>query len=153
DPAEQFCSEVVSSSYDAEGLTLWEGPTTTSDPDTARWLAAFGVREFETHGPSDLEYDPKLVVVAEWRDPDTLFADHLDAAVIDALLEGAQRGDTLTHDWRMLPVARLMKGYSFVLNLLGREGPVPEGMSATVALRVRALSARHAAIRERVAGA
>lgn len=150
DHSEQFCSEVVSSHYGAEGLQLWEGLTTTSDPDTARWLAAFGVREFETHGPSDLEYDPKLVVVAEWRDPGALFDDHIDAAVVDALLEGARRGDTLTHRWWMLPVARALKAYSWVLNRLGRVGPVPEGMSATVALRVQALGARHAALRAQV---
>lgn len=150
DPSEQFCSEVVSTHYHAEGLSLWEGLTTTSDPATARWLAAFGVREFETHGPSDLEYDPKLVVVAEWRDPAALFADHLDAAVVDALLEGARRGDELTHRWALLPVARVLKAYSWVLNQLGRTGPVPEGMSATVALRVQALETRHAAIRARV---
>lgn len=147
DPSEQFCSEVVSTHYGAEGLSLWEGLTTTSDPATARWLAAFGVREFETHGPSDLEYDPKLVVVAEWRAPEALFADHVDAAVVDALLEGARRGDELTHRGFMLPVARTLKAYSWVLNRMGRVGPVPEGMSATVALRVQALGARHGAIR------
>jgi hypothetical protein len=150
DPSQQFCSEVVSAAYGAEGLSLWEGLTTTSDPDTARWLAAFGVREFVTHGPSDLEYDPKLTVVAEWRDPEALFADHVDVAVIDALLEGARRGDSVTHDWRMLPMARVMKGYSALLNLFGRVGPVPEGMTATVALRVRALHELHARIRQRV---
>ena len=153
DASEQFCSEVVSANYGAEGLSLWEGLTTTSDPDTARWLGAFGVREFETHGPSDLEYDPKLVVVAEWRDPDALFADHVDAAVVDALLEGARRGDAVTHDWRLLPVARAMKAYSWVLNRSGRVGPIPEGMSATVALRVQALGARHAALRAHVEAA
>lgn len=150
DPSQLFCSEVVAQAYGAEGLALWEGLTTTSDPDTARMLGAFGVREFETYGPSDLEYDPKLSVVAEWRDPEALFADHVDVAVIDALLEGARRGDTITHDWRMLPVARVMKAYSWVLNRFGRIGPVPEGMTATVALRVRALVERHAAIRARV---
>ena len=108
DPSQLFCSEVVAQAYGAEGVALWEGLTTTSDPDTARMLGAFGVREFETYGPSDLEYDPKLSVVAEWRDPEALFADHVDVAVIDALLEGARRGDTITHDWRMLPVARVI---------------------------------------------
>ena len=50
----------------------------------------------------------------------------------------------------MLPVARVLKAYSWVLNRLGRVGPVPEGMSATVALRVQALGARHAALRAQV---
>ena len=88
---------VIEAHDGAEGLALWEGLTTTSDPDTARMLGAFGVREFETYGPSDLEYDPKLSVVAEWRDPEALFADHVDVAVIDALLEGARRGDDDLH--------------------------------------------------------
>ncbi len=148
DPETQFCSEVASANYHALGIDLWEGLTTTSDTGTARWLSSFGVREFRTHGPSDLEYDPKLVVVAEWRDPETLFADHVDTAVVDVLLEGASQGDTLEYDWRMLPVARVMKAYSVLLNLVGKEGPVPEGMSASVALRVKALRARHTAIRD-----
>ena len=153
DPAEperQFCSEVASANYRAEGVELWQGLTTTSAEGTARWLAAFGVRHFETHGPSDLEYDPSLVVVAEWRDADTLFRDHVDNAVVDALLDVANEGVTLRHDAWMLPVARMLKGYSMALNALGREGPVPEGMSATVALRVKALEAWHGAIAERV---
>ena len=27
---------------------------------------------------ADLEYDPQLSIVAEWRNPETLFKDHLD---------------------------------------------------------------------------
>jgi hypothetical protein len=34
-----------------------------------------------------------------------------------------------------LPLSRIAKAYSAVLNLLGKAGPVPEGMSATAALR------------------
>ena len=41
---------------------------------------------------ADLEYDPQLRVVAEWCDPDTLFKDHVDNAVIDVMLEAAERG-------------------------------------------------------------
>ncbi len=66
------------------------------------------------------------------------------------MLEGAERGDPLDYDYAMLPVARVGKGWSALLELFGRVGPVPEGMSATTALRVRWLSARHAAIRARV---
>jgi hypothetical protein len=45
-----------------------------------------------------------------------------------------------------LPLARLAKGWSDVLNLFGAVGPIPEGMSATVALRAEAFRARHAAM-------
>ena len=153
DPTRQFCSEVASTHYRDLGVPLWEGLTTTSAEGTARWLGSFGVRQFTTHGPSDLEYDPKLVVVAEWRDPDALFDDHVDSAVVDAMLERANQGANIQHSMWMLPVARLAKGYSLGLNLFGKEGPVPEGMSATVALRVKALDARHAAIKTHVQAA
>jgi len=43
----------------------------------------------------------------------------------------------------MLPVARLAKAYSWVLNRLGKEGPVPEGMSPVVALRATWLADEH----------
>ncbi|MCA9611269.1 MAG: hypothetical protein KC586_00790, partial [Myxococcales bacterium] len=80
-----------------------------------------------------------------------LFDNHLDDAVVDALLEGAaSAGDEIGHDPWMLPVARLMKAWSWVKNRFGAVGPVPEGMSATVALRVQWLNARHAELRGRV---
>lgn len=150
DPSEKFCSEVASAVYGDLGVPLWEGLTSMSSRGVTAWLSRLGVEQFETHGPSDLEYDPKLVVVAEWRDPVALFDDHVDNAVIDALLEGAERGDELGYSHLALPLARLAKGYSLVLNLFGVAGPVPEGMSATRALRAQWLEARHAAVKEGV---
>ena len=150
DPSALFCSEVASQAYRSIGIELWEGQTRISSPSTARWLAAFGVRHFVTHGPSDLEYDPKLVVVAEWRDARTLFQDHLDAAVVDAMLRGAAAGDEVGYDPAMLPVARLLKAYSWVKNRFGTPGPIPEGMNATVALRVQWLRQHHRTLRTRL---
>ena len=54
----QFCSEVASSAYKEYGITLWTGLSTISSRGTRNWLAAFGVKYFETQEPSDLEYDP-----------------------------------------------------------------------------------------------
>jgi hypothetical protein len=142
DPSRLFCSEVASSVYRDLGVTLWTGLSTISAPGLRRWLASFGVRHFETQEPSDLEYDPKLVVVAEWRDPASLAADHLDNAVVDAMLEGAERGNDLTFAWYRLPVARLAKAYSWMMMRVGRAGPIPEGMSAAAALRNQEFSAR-----------
>lgn len=147
DPTEKFCSEVASSPYGELGVPLWESLTSMSSRGVTSWLSRLGVEQFVTHGPSDLEYDPKVVVVAEWRDPATLFDDHVDNAVIDAMLEGAERGDELAYDYRYLPLARLAKVYSVMLNLLGRTGPIPEGMSATRALRAQWLEGRHQAVR------
>jgi len=147
DNSKLFCSEVASDPYAQLGVTLWMGISHISSPGVRSWLAAFGVRHFVTQEPSDLEYDPQLRVIAEWRDPETLWKDHLDNAVIDAMLERAETGERLSYDWYMLPFGRLAKVYSMTKNLFGSAGPVPEGMSATAALTNEWFSRRHAAIK------
>ncbi len=151
DHSRLFCSEVASAAYARYGLTLWMGLSHISSPGLARWLSGFGVRNFETQEPSDLEYDPQLMVVAEWRDSATLRADHLDNAVVDALLEGAERGERLPAPLYLLAVARLAKLYSSVLNAFGRVGPVPEGLSAVGALRSSGFTRLHGRVREHLA--
>ena len=85
--------------------------------------------------PSDLEYDPMLSVVAEWRDKEILFQDHVDNAVMDALISRANNGEKLDYNLWALPLARLIKGYSLVLNTAGKEGIIPEGMDPVTALK------------------
>ncbi|OGC91184.1 MAG: hypothetical protein A2W25_10170 [candidate division Zixibacteria bacterium RBG_16_53_22] len=147
---EKYCSEVVSEPYGTAGVRLWTKATHISSPGAVAWLSAFGVRNFETEAPSDLEYDPQLAVVAEWRDIETLWKDHVDNAVIDAMLEAADRGEKLTYNIYLLPMARIAKVYSWVLNRLGMVGPIPEGMSAEAALKNKGFSKRHAAIKARM---
>ncbi|RZO58021.1 MAG: hypothetical protein EVA89_20360 [Sandaracinaceae bacterium] len=150
DPSKMFCSEVASHAYSEQGVHLWRGLSTLGGEGLTRWLGAVGVRYFETYAPGDLEYDPQMRVVAEYRDPETLFQDHVDNAILDVLLEGAEDGDELDYDYARLPLARLAKAYSWGLNLFGSLGPIPEGMSATTGLRVAYLRARHGAVRERL---
>jgi len=150
DHTKQFCSEVAAAAYERVGVRLWMGISHVSSRGVTSWLSAFGVRHFETQEPSDLEYDPQLCVVAEWRDRDALFRDHADNAVTDALLEDAETGRPLDYPRFMLPFARLAKGYSVMLNSLGRVGPIPEGMSAMAALRHKTFSKRHGAILARL---
>ncbi len=150
DPQAQFCSEVASTHYADLGVTLWRTLSSFSSPGLARWMSALGVRHFETHSPSDLEYDPALSVVAEWHDRQTLMDDQIDNAVIDAMLERAEAGAPLEYDYAMLPIARLGKAYSAALNLVGKVGPVPEGMSPVVALRATWLADRHAELKASV---
>jgi hypothetical protein len=147
DPGRMFCSEVAAAPYAELGIGLWTGLTTMSSRGTTAWLSALGVERFETLGPSDLEYDPQVVVVAEWRNREALFDDHVDSAVIDAMLEGAERGNPIEYEYVDLPVARAMKAYSVLLNATGRAGPVPEGMGATTALQSRWLDEEHRAIK------
>jgi len=144
-----FCSEVAASAYESQRVQLWMGISRISSPGVRSWLAAFGVTHFETQEPADLEYDPQLYVVAEWRDPETLFKDHVDNAVIDAMLENADNGERLRYAWNLLPVGRLMKAYSWLLNRFGSVGPIPEGMDAAAALRHKQFNAMHTAIQER----
>jgi hypothetical protein len=146
-PDKYFCSEVASAPYGDLGVNLWMGISRISSLKLRNWLAALGVRHFETQEPSDLEYDPQLRVVAEWRDSDLLYKDHLDNAVLDAMLEGGDSTKTLDYDGYMLPFARILKAYSVFRNIFGSIGPIPEGMSATAALRVDRFSRKHLAIK------
>lgn len=130
-----FCSEVASAGYEPFGIKLWTGASNISSPGLRRWLSNFGVQYFKTQEPSDLEYDPQLTVVAEWRNPETLKADHYDNAVTEVMLEGAEQGDKLEYQLYLLPIMRMAKAYSATLNIMGKVGPVPEGMSSTAALR------------------
>jgi hypothetical protein len=91
-----------------------------------------------------------LIVVAEWRDPETLRKDRMDNAVTEVMLEGAEEGDELSYQWYLLPLARVVKAFSAVMNLFGRPGLIPEGMSATAALRSQYYDKRHKAISERL---
>jgi hypothetical protein len=145
-----FCSEVASSVYKNLGINLWMDKSTISSGGTAKLLAGFGVRNFETQEPSDLEYDPQLSVVAEWRDMETLYNDHVDNAVVDAILEWTEEGNEIAIDWFMLPVVRVVKLYSVILNQFNTAGPVPEGMSATSALRHEAFKTLHTQIKNYV---
>ncbi len=146
DHAQMFCSEVASAAYEPFGINLWGGLSRISSPGLRRWLWGLGVRHFETQEPSDLEYDPQASVVVEWYDPETLRKDHLDNAVTDAMIEGAEKGDELSYGWYLLPVAGVMKLYSSGLNLFGAAGPIPEGISPAGALRTDAYRKRHRAI-------
>jgi hypothetical protein len=150
DPSKQFCAEVPSSVYRELGVELWMGISTISQAGLRRWLASFGVRHFKTQEPSDLEYDPQVVVVAEWRDAESLFKDHVDNAVVDAMLEQAEAGAALSYPWYRLPVARVAKAYSWLLERFGRVGPIPQGMSPAAALRNSAYSSRQRHLAEQV---
>lgn len=148
--SKQFCSEVASSAYQPFGIDLWQWTTHMSAPGVVRWLADFGVTHFETQAPADLEYDPQLTVVAEWRDPEALWQDHVDSAVIEAMLEGADEGNRLTYPWYLLAPGRIAKAYCVVLNQFGGVGPIPEGMDVPAALRNLDLDRRHRKIKEDV---
>jgi hypothetical protein len=143
DASKMFCSEVAADAYHHFGVELWTGLSHISSVGTRNWLSAFGAQNFTTQEPSDLEYDPQLTTIAEWRDYETLYKDHLDNAVVDVMLESADNGATLRYAGYMLPVARVLKVYSTIMNRFGLVGPIPEGMTATAALKNKWFSRRH----------
>lgn len=143
DSSSMFCSEVASYAYKKNNFNIWQSLSTISSPGVVNWLHDFGVENFVTQMPSDLEYDPQLSVVAEWRDPETLYKDHLDNAVMDAMLEKANAGESISYNCWMLPIVRCIKGYCLIKNLFGTPGIIPEGMSATRALKNQTFVAMH----------
>lgn len=149
DTVEMFCSEVTSYAYRPNGLLVWKYPSTISSQGVVNWLRDFGVENFITQMPSDLEYDPQLAVVAEWRDPETLYKDHIDNAVMDALLEKANKGEKLDYNIWKLPVVRIVKAYCIIKNLFGKTGIIPEGMSATKALKNQTFVAMHVKVKNK----
>lgn len=153
DPERFFCSEVPYHAYRNVGIDLWAVKSDMSEPGLVQWLGSLGVRHFTTLVPSDLEYDPRLGAVAEWRDIAMLRQHRFDDVTIDVLLEGADEGDRLGYLWYHLPVARLLKTWSGAQALLGAVPTIPRGMSAPAALRVDALSHRvHPAVRAAIEG-
>jgi hypothetical protein len=120
-----------------------------SAPGLVSWLAAMGVREFTTLVPSDVEYDPQVRAVAEWRDAPALMEYRFDNAITDALLEEAERGGRLGYAWYALPAARVLKAWSVAKSALGGAPTIPQGMGPATALRVDALVGRvHPAVLE-----
>jgi hypothetical protein len=141
-----FCAEVVYAAFEKVGISLWSGLSRISADGTARWLEAFGVKNFITLEPSDLEYDPQLIRVVEWHNPQTLLEDHIHNAATDVLLEGANAGAPLNYNRLMLPVTWGVKVYSILQTKRGHSGPIPNGMSATAALRNRWYTKQHAGL-------
>ncbi|RYY50653.1 MAG: hypothetical protein EOO06_03130 [Chitinophagaceae bacterium] len=150
DSGAMFCSEVASYAYRKKQLQLWPSLSTISSTGVVNWLHDFGVENFTTQMPSDLEYDPQLSVVAEWRDPETLFKDHVDNAVMDAMLEQANEGKMIAYNRWQLPFVRIVKGFCVIKNWFGKTGIIPEGMSASTALKNQGLVALNKRIKKEI---
>lgn len=143
DSNSMFCSEVASYGYSKSGIRLWNLPSSISNPGAVSWLNAFGVTNFVSQMPSDLEYDRNIEVVAEWYDTDLLLNDHLYNAAMDGLYSRASLGKEPGYNHFKLPLARLLKGWCMIKNAFGGIGAIPEGMSATVALKNVWLTEQH----------
>lgn len=143
DSSKMFCSEVASYGYKKMGIKLWNLPSSISNRGAVSWLNAFGVTNFVTQMPSDLEYDLNTDLIAEWYDRELLLNDHLYNAAMDGLYSRAALGKEPGYNLLQLPLARILKGWCMIKNAMGQPGPIPEGMSATVALKNLWLTEQH----------
>jgi len=134
-----FCAEVPYHAYRQLGIESWQNKTEMSGPGLRAWLADMGVKHFRTLAPSDIEYDPQWVAVAEWRDMDVLRDDRLDNAIMDALLEEAEKGLRLAYPAYKYPLASGVKLWGNVQQLVGNNPTIPKGMKVSTALKVDSL--------------
>jgi hypothetical protein len=68
---------------------------------------------------------------------------------MDALITRANAGEKLDYNIWLLPFARVLKGYSFLLTIFGKEGIIPEGMDAVTALKNNDFVARFQQLKSR----
>jgi len=139
DDSRMFCSEVAYHGYRSIGIDLWADKSKLASPGLIRWLGDMGVTHFTTIVPSDLEYDPRLAPVAEWRNLESLSYDRLDNVTVDVLLEVAEHGDRLGYSSLMFVPVGGVKLWSKLESAVGVMPAIPEGMSMGTALRVRSL--------------
>ena len=140
DRSKMFCAEVPYHAYQSVGIDLWIHKSGLTSQGLKNWLGDIGVKHFTTIIPSDLEYDPKLAPVAEWRDLSALRSDRLDNITLDVLLEAAEQGDRLDYHWYEYLIGIFVKLWSWFKSVFDYEPTIPEGMSISAALRVNTLA-------------
>jgi hypothetical protein len=65
------------------------------------------------------------------------------------MLEQANNGTSISYNTWLLPIVRIIKGYCVLKNLFGKTGMIPEGMSATRALKNKSFVSMHVKIKSR----
>lgn len=94
-----FCSEVVTYGYEAASYGRLKLPTFPSrvDATNAKFLADLGVTVTETFLPSDVEIEPKLEFISEWRDYARMNETRMKDAVLTKIYDWMNRLDYRFH--------------------------------------------------------
>ena len=142
DDSRLYGEELLLAAFKREGIELWPFRGVPGSPGLAAWLHSLGVRNLSLLVPSDLEYEPGLALVAEWRNIEQIRQERIKNALYDALTAGAGMGDRLGYPMDEAPLALLVKGWSVVQFYRGKESKIPDGMGALDALRYRAFTGR-----------
>ncbi|MCB0494919.1 MAG: hypothetical protein KDC79_02175 [Cyclobacteriaceae bacterium] len=87
--------------------------------------------------PYELEYDPKLLIVGEWYNTKTLYDKRILTAATSSIILSAKKMEFVNP--LLLPLYRLEKAYSMILNQFGFKGPIPQGISAQNQMALNAL--------------
>lgn len=136
DRSELFCAEAVYVAFKDAGMSLWPVRSHIGTRGIIRFYGPLGVRSFVTLTPQDLELDPRLALVAEWRYSGALRKDRIENALIGALLAAAEKGSSLRAPRFVLAESRAIRVASNLQSLLGVQPIVPAGMSASCAARL-----------------
>ncbi len=90
DHSELFCAELIGFAYelassDAPGLPAY--PTSLEVLQGHPFLDDMGIRCCTTFAPGDVEVDPRLELVAEWRDLRRTAESRIQDAILTSILE------------------------------------------------------------------
>lgn len=81
--------------------------------------------------PSEIELDNRFLLKGQWNNSHRLYENRLLVASTDALIRN-QNSNFLNPF--LLPIYRLLKGYSIIIEQVGLTGPVPAGVTAQTQL-------------------
>jgi hypothetical protein len=100
--------------------------------------------------PAVFEVSPSLVEVFEVRDQSSLIRGRIKEFSIRALIKMLRENEIEDQNIFLLPVARLIKLYSIILENFDKEGPIPAGMPADEALKLWILNKEYGKIHSEV---
>ncbi len=100
DPNKIFCSEVIYMGYEMAAKELKSSSPnvpmykTKFNPGLLPFLTAIGldlnkenIKNFDTFGPGDIQFDPRFEVVAEWRNPNKMKDSRFKDAILTKLFQ------------------------------------------------------------------
>ncbi|MCB0504753.1 MAG: hypothetical protein KDC58_04540 [Cyclobacteriaceae bacterium] len=87
--------------------------------------------------PFELEYDPQLMVVGEWYNTQTLYDKRVLTAATSSVILSSPKMRFVNPI--LLPIYRIKKGLSMIMNQFGYKGLIAQGVSAQTQMALDAL--------------
>jgi hypothetical protein len=132
EPSELFCSEVVQRAFQLAAKEMgreFRLPLfpTSMNPRNRDFLTLLGIKVNSTFAPADMEIDPRVEIIAEWRDYDRVRMLHRHDAALVKVFDWMERhdyvlvGDLFT--WIKKKVIWSMRRWPLFSNLLKEKFP------------------------------